>query len=137
MSLVVEAFLGLFFVVSFLTLYYISGVVGIRRFDRHKLHSRYGTYVTVSNKAFAVLTIENNWKRWASMAERGAWKDFDVSSMYTTSWDKRKSQKQQREEGNETESEEDNDIPQARRYRGWSAQGIARYNQLFDEIQES
>jgi hypothetical protein len=115
----------------------VSGVVGIRRFDRHKLHSRYGTYVTVSDEAFAVLTIENNWKRWASMAERGAWKDSDVSSMYTTSRDKRKSQKQKREEENETESEEDDDIPQARRYRGWSAQGIARYNQLFDEIQES
>jgi hypothetical protein len=35
----------------------VSGVVGIRHFDRHKLHSRYCIYVTVSNEAFAVLTI--------------------------------------------------------------------------------
>jgi hypothetical protein len=27
-------------------------------------------------------------------------------------------------------------IPQARRYRGWSAQGIAHYKQLFDKIKE-
>ena len=26
--------------------------------------------------------------------------------------------------------------PQAKRYRGWSAQGIARYNQLFEEIKK-
>jgi hypothetical protein len=30
---------------------------------------------------------------------------------------------------------DDEDTPQARRYRGWSAQGIAQYNQLFTEIQ--
>jgi hypothetical protein len=66
--------------------FFVSGVVSIRRFDRHKLHTRYySTYVTVSNEAFAVLTIENNWKWWGSMAEREEWKDSDVSSMYTTS----------------------------------------------------
>jgi hypothetical protein len=60
-------------------------VVGIRQFDRNKSHARYSTYVTVSNEAFAVLTIENNWNRWASMLYKQEWKDSDVSSMYTTS----------------------------------------------------
>jgi hypothetical protein len=91
----------------------------------------------VSNEAFAVLTIENNRDWWASMGKKQEWKDLDVSSMYTTLRDKCKSQKQQRQDGNTSNSSKEDDIPQARRYRGWSAQGIVRYNQLFDEIKES
>jgi hypothetical protein len=117
--------------------FYVSGVVGIRQFNRNKSHTRYRTYVTVSDEAFAVLTIENNWDRWASMAGNENMKESTVSSMYTTLRDKRKTQKLQREDTNDSDSGGENDnVPQARRYRGWSALGIARYNQLFDEIKE-
>jgi hypothetical protein len=50
--------------------FFVSHVVGIRQFYRNKCHARNSTYVTISDEAFTVLTIENNWNRWACMAER-------------------------------------------------------------------
>jgi hypothetical protein len=110
--------------------FFVSGVVGIRNFDRNKCHVHYSQYVSVSDEAFTQLTIENNWDRWISMALTDTWKDSEVPSKWTTSKDKRRS-KQLDEDDDDSD---DNGTPQARRYRGWSAQGIARYNQLFTEI---
>ena len=42
--------------------FFVSGVVGIRHFDRNKTTSKYSTYVTISDEAFAILSLENNWK---------------------------------------------------------------------------
>ena len=66
-------------------------------------------------------------------AETGDWKDSNEPSKWTTSKEKRRASR-------EEEDEDDSDTeakPQAKRYRGWSAQGIARYNQLFAEIKEA
>jgi ABC-type thiamine transport system substrate-binding protein len=50
--------------------------------------------VTVtSNEVFTVLTLENNWNQWASMAKAKEWKDSDIASKWTTFRDKRKTQK--------------------------------------------
>ena len=114
--------------------YYVSGVVGIRRFERNKCHAKYSSYVTISDEAFAVLTLENNWDRWSSMAKSKAWRDSDVATKWTTTKDRRKHAAGTGDQ-NKTPTLSANDgVPQARRYRGWSAQGIARYNQLFNEI---
>jgi hypothetical protein len=102
--------------------FFVSGVVGIRHFDRNKCLKQYSKYVTVSDEAFTVLTLENNWDRWSSMAGKDDWKESDVPSKWTTSKEKRKTNR------------DNDDSPQARKFRGWSAQGIARYNQLFIEI---
>jgi hypothetical protein len=110
--------------------FFVSGVVGIRHFDRNKCQKQLSKYVTISDEAFAVLTLENNWSRWSCMAKRDEWKDSDVPSKWTTSRDKRKHTKQ----GGDDSSCDEDSTPQARRYRGWSAKGIARYNQLFKEI---
>ena len=104
--------------------FFVSGVVGIRRFDRNKCQNLYRTYVTISDEAFTVLTLENNLERWNDMAEKEEWKDSMVPSKWTTSKEKRQAENRNKE----------NPIPQAQRYRGWSAQGLARYNQLFEEI---
>jgi hypothetical protein len=54
-----------------------------------------------------------------------------------TSRDKHKSQKKQCKDSSTTYSRYEDDIPQASRcYCGWSAQGIACYKQLFDDIKE-
>jgi hypothetical protein len=114
--------------------FFVSGVVGIRLFDKQKCMARYSTYVTVSDEAFAVLTLENNSSRWASMAELDEWKDSHVSSKWTTSREKRKTQTEGHNNNSDKENENKADKSEARSYRGWSAQGIARYNQLFQEI---
>ena len=40
--------------------FFVSGVVGIHHFDRNKTTSKYSTYITVSDEAFAILSLENN-----------------------------------------------------------------------------
>ena len=110
--------------------FFVSGVVGIRHFDRNKCIQPLSKYVTSSDEAFAVLTIENNWERWSSMARTKNWKDSDVPSTWTTSIDKRKSRNEKGDEAKTDEAE----TPQARRYRGWTTQGILRYNTLHAEI---
>ena len=113
--------------------FFVSGVVGIRHFDKHKCHDPISKYITISDEAFAVLTLENNWDRWSSMAAKNEWKDSEIHSKWTTSNEKRKevSMNQDAEE-----SDSDEVTPQAKRFRGWSARGIARYNQIFSEIKE-
>ena len=110
--------------------FFVSGVVGIRHFDRNKCIQPLSKYVTPSDEAFAVLTLENNWSRWSSMATTDNWKDSDVPSEWTTSVDKRKSRKEADDEDDSVNTES----PQARRYRGWTTKGILRYNQLHAEI---
>ncbi len=108
--------------------FFVSGVVGIRHYDKNKTRDKYSAYVTVSDEAFTILSLENNWERWSAMARDDSWKESDVPSKWTTSREK----KVKRDEyGNRID---DDDSPESTRYRGWSFQGIARYNQLFDEI---
>lgn len=123
-------------------LYYVSAVVGLRHFEKQKLRSNYSEYATVSDEAFAVLTIENNWNRWMSMAKTNHWKDSPVRTKWTVTRDTpvvSDSGKLKKQKLPPNEERIDTDLPegpQARRYRGWSAQGINRYNQLFDQIKK-
>jgi hypothetical protein len=109
--------------------YYVSAVIGLRHFEKYKCTKKYRDYVTISDEAFAILTIENNWDRWMDMAENNIWKTSAVPTKWTVTRDKTASAGRS---GNLTQGRDA--LPQARRYRGWSAQGILRYNQLFDEI---
>jgi hypothetical protein len=110
--------------------FFVSGVVGIRHFDRNKTTSKYSSYVTISDEAFAVLSLENNWDRWSAMARDEEWRESEVATKWTTSREK----KVKRNEYGERMDDEE--TPQATRYRGWSCHGISRYNQLFNEIRE-
>jgi hypothetical protein len=115
--------------VDFVT-YYVGAVVGLRHFEKHKCHKLYREYVTISDEAFAILTLENNWDRWMAMAAAEEWTTAPVPTKWTVTRDRtasaaKKARTREAETGN----------PQARRYRGWSAQGINRYNQLYDEIE--
>ena len=115
--------------VDFVT-YYVGAVVGLRHFEKHKCHKLYREYVSVSKEAFAILTLENNWDRWLEMAKTDEWTTASVPTKWTVTRDRtgsaaKKARAVELETGN----------PQARRYRGWSARGISRYNQLYDEIE--
>ena len=68
--------------------FYIGAVVGLRRFDKEKCRKKYSEYVTVSDEAFAILTIENNWLRWMAMAKAKHWKDSLVATQWTVTRDK-------------------------------------------------
>ena len=122
--------------------FYIGAVVGLRRFEKDKCRKKYSEYVTVSDEAFAVLTLENNWLRWMAMAKAKHWKDSPVATRWTVTRDKPtplqmgKSKKRPAVKESEPENDRTQQGPQARRYRGWSAHGINRYNQLFDQIQK-
>ena len=69
--------------------FFVSGVVGIRHFDRNKTSNTYSKYVTVSDEAFVILSLENNWNRWSAMAKAEEWKESDIASKWTTSREKR------------------------------------------------
>ena len=64
------------------------------------------------------------------MATTKNWKESEVPSAWTTSIDKRKAM----HEPNDEDDSDDQETPQPRRYRGWTARGILRYNQLHAEI---
>jgi hypothetical protein len=102
--------------------YFVSGVVGIQHFDQNKCILPLHKYVSSSGEAFTILTLENNWSRWSSMAEAKNWKDSEVPSAWTTSIDKQKPKLNQDEDSNKA------DTTQARRYRGWTAKGVLHYN---------
>ena len=114
--------------------FFVSAVVGIRIFDKKKCVQSYGEFVSISDEAFAILTIENNSSHWAGMAADDEWKDCNISSKWTTSREKRKEQKEGEEDKRNKENVGKEGESQTQSYRGWSAQGIARYNQLFQEI---
>ena len=122
--------------------FYISAVIGLRRFEKNKCRKPYSDYVTVSDEAFAVLTIENNWLRWMDMAKEKHWKDSPVPTKWTVTRDKPtatsigKSKKRAVVSHSDTLNDMKEHGPQARRYRGWSVHGINRYNQLFDQIEK-
>ena len=109
--------------------FYVSGVIGLRYFEKHKCQKLYRNYVTVSDEAFAILTIENNWDRWIAMAGTEEWKTSPVPTKWTVTRTKADNAKQKA-----TTTGSQNSEPTARRFRGWSSEGIQRYNQLFDEI---
>jgi hypothetical protein len=111
--------------------YYVSAVIGLRHFEKHKCNKQYRKYVTVSDEAFAILTLENNWDRWMAMAIADLWKTSPVPTKWTVTKDK-STIAAPREGDAATQKCE----AEARRFRGWSAKGILRYNQLFDQIKK-
>jgi hypothetical protein len=122
--------------------FYIGAVVGLRHFEKDKCRKKFSEYVTVSDEAFAVLTLENNWLRWMAMAKAHHWKDSPIPTRWTVTRDKPtqsptgKSKKKAVVNDSEAQRDGIQQGPQARRYRGWSAHGINRYNQLFDQIEK-
>jgi hypothetical protein len=76
---------------------------------------QFGKYVPVSDETFTVLTLENNWDRWSSMAANDEWQDSNVPSRWTTSKEKRA----EKTTANNDDSSEDDEKPQARKFRGW------------------
>jgi hypothetical protein len=64
--------------------FFVSGVVGIQKFDQSKCILPLSKYVSASDEAFTILTLENNWSRWSSMAKTkiGRTQTYPVSGQH-------------------------------------------------------
>jgi hypothetical protein len=96
--------------------FFVSGVVGIHHFDRNKATAAFRTYVTTSDEAFAILTLENNWEQYSSVVKSDNWKESDIPTKWTTSKDKRTIKTKKNEETGEPKSDNDDQSTQATRY---------------------
>jgi hypothetical protein len=122
--------------------YYISAIIGLQHFQKEKYSTRFSTYVTVSDGAFTVLTLENNWNCWMAMSKNEHWKDLQVPTKWMVTRDKKTTSGIGKSKNKTVVSDLENTTngtpqgPTARRFCGWSAHGINRYNQLFDQIKK-
>ena len=97
---------------------FVKRVVGVRKFERHATKHLLSEFVTVTDEAFALLVYENQEERWRIMAEEN--------------------HKKLTKEAKCTDGGGGKDLPMSgktRRGRGWSSSGMARFNQLCNDIQ--
>ena len=99
--------------------FYISQVIGLQHFERNKCQKPCRAYVTISNEAFAILTLENKWEQWIIMAKANTWTTSPVPTKRTLTRDWTATAAKKSHLVEHTTGQ-----PQARQYRGWSAQGI-------------
>jgi hypothetical protein len=87
----------------------LSHVVGRDVWKRLSPTHTVSQIATVSDEAFALLLLENSWEMWVAVATE----QRDVPSpKYSMRG------------------------PGTKKYQGWTEEGIARFNELFDEVEE-
>ena len=96
--------------------YFILAVVGKIYYKENRCENLLSDFTTVSDEALAILIIENNFDTWWDMAKRNITKDSGVGRKYTNGGTSA---------GTKASS---------RRYQGWSADGIKRFNEIFDLV---
>ena len=63
--------------------YLLSAVVGKRIYKSQKHKALLSTYTTVSDEAFALIVVENNWERWVDMHEHNNFKSSNIMPKFT------------------------------------------------------
>ena len=63
---------------------FLSAVIGRKKFENYCWKHALSKFVTVSDKAFALLTFENNYDCWLSMAVNENWLSSSVKPKYTS-----------------------------------------------------
>lgn len=125
--------------------YFISPVVGKKKFGKYCWQSNFSSYVSKSDEAFAILTFENNYDQWMSMASNNKWTSSSVKPEYTTGGNSLQTPRPSRSNTSttnamadfvESNAFENHLSATSARCRGWSAQGIRRFNELFDLIEK-
>jgi len=103
--------------------YFLSRVVGISVWKEGCLKTKVSQMATASDEAFALLLVENYWESWSKI-------DLDQYKIETT-FDVASNRKRKRKTtwGKYTKS-----AYGARRYAGWMAEGLLRFNELFEEV---
>jgi hypothetical protein len=95
---------------------FLRPIVGTTKWKNNFLRKRFRVYVTISDEAFALLTLENNYNRWIDMWKTGNLKTSDVEAKWT----------------NAGQSQANG---QSKRFNGWKQDGYTRYNELYDLVE--
>jgi len=103
--------------------YFLSRIVGISVWREGCQKTKVSQMATASDEAFAYLLVENYWDSWSKL-DLDQYKNestFDVAS--------NRKRKRKANWGKYTKS-----AYGARRYGGWTAEGLLRFNKLFEEV---
>lgn len=101
---------------------FLKRIVGENIWSHNSYRALLSTYCTVSDEAFGLLTIENNYDRWTNMQESGDMKDVagNAPPPKYTNPGKGKNVK-----------------AGARRFQGWSIEGYKRFDELHKAVKAS
>ena len=94
----------------------------------------------MSDEAFALLLLENNFNRWIDMGKTGNWLYSDVHPLYTSGGNVKQTPKPNNVVKSSSKKNFPNlgtnlSTPSTAKYQGWSNKGIKRFNYLFDQIE--
>ena len=76
-------------------------------------------YATISDEAFALLILENNYETWMDMALTGNTKTSKIPQKYTN--------------GGMSQGK----VGTSQHNKGWSDEGLCRFNELFDLVEKN
>ena len=96
--------------------YFVSAVIGKLRYKQNCCDALLSQYASVSDEAFAILIFENNLDAWVDMGLRKDTSGTQVPRKYTN--------------GGNSKGE----LGSSQHNKGWSEQGLKRFNELFDQV---
>ena len=99
--------------------YFVSTVIGKMNYKRNLCIEVLSSYATVSDEAFALLSLENNYETWMDMALTGNTKTSKVLHKYTN--------------GGMSQDK----VATSQHNRDWSDEGFCWYNELFDLVEKN
>lgn len=122
--------------------------MGKKTFESLCWRQKISQFVTVSNKALALLMFENNYKRWTDMGKNSNWKFSSVQPKYTSGGNASQTPKIVKTNSVTKKGKKGASIAQAdkfavsnnrgdltcSRFLGWSLEGIRKYNLIFDAV---
>jgi hypothetical protein len=101
---------------TFLTEHLLGHVIGKRDWDIKRCFHRVSDYVSISDEAYTLLLCENVYEKWLKIKPPQAGEvQTVVRGKYT-------------DQGNGASN---------KKYKGWTAQGIQRYNQLYQNVKQN
>ena len=107
-----------FFYFDFIN-YFVLAVVGKTKYRCDSCTRLLSNFATVSEEAFALLSLENNYDTWMDMGLTGNTKISNVPRKYTN--------------GGKSQGK----IATSQHNRGWSDEGLRRFNELFDLVEKN
>ena len=99
--------------------FFVSSVIGKACFKQNCCDNLLSQYATISDEAFAILIFENNLDAWIDMGVRKDTSGTEVPRKYTN--------------GGRSKGE----MASSQHNKGWSEQGLKRFNELFDKVKEN
>ena len=96
---------------------FLPAVVGSRCWNANYRKNTISSFVTVSDEAFALVNMENNYARWQDMFIKQNTKTSEVGALCTNSGESKKN-------------------GQSKKFQGWAAAGIEQYNAYYLAVKQ-